>query len=156
MCGPAVTSVVPNSMRPHGLQPARLLCPWDSLGKNTGVGCHDLLQQIFPTQGSNSCLLCFQPWQVGSLPREPPGKPKRTKYMLYLFSKPFGKTLLLLCPGTASPFYSLARNGERYLTYKFVPIKDSCSVSPVIFAHPYSPFSFKRRKISRRFNQRNV
>ena len=34
----------------HGLQPARLLCPWDSLGKNTGVGCHALLQGIFPTR----------------------------------------------------------------------------------------------------------
>ena len=37
--------------------PARLLCPWDSPGKNTGVGCHTLLQGIFPTQGSNLCLL---------------------------------------------------------------------------------------------------
>ena len=33
--------------------PARLLCPWDSPGKNTGVGCHSCLQGIFPTQGSN-------------------------------------------------------------------------------------------------------
>ena len=32
---------------PHGLQPARLLCPWDSPGKNTGVGCHFLLQTFF-------------------------------------------------------------------------------------------------------------
>ena len=31
-------------LRPHGLQPSRLLCPWDSPGKNTGVGCHFLLQ----------------------------------------------------------------------------------------------------------------
>ena len=31
----------------------RLLCPWDSLGKNTGVGCHALFQGIFPTQGLN-------------------------------------------------------------------------------------------------------
>ena len=36
-----------------GLQPARFLCPWDSVGKNTGVGCHFLLQGIFPTQGLN-------------------------------------------------------------------------------------------------------
>ena len=36
-----------------GLQPARLLYPWDFPGKNTGVGCHALLQWIFPTQGSN-------------------------------------------------------------------------------------------------------
>ena len=45
---------------PQGLQPARLLCPWDSLGKNTEVGCHFLLQGIFPTQGSNLCLLHWQ------------------------------------------------------------------------------------------------
>ena len=36
---------------------ARLLCPWDSLGKNTGEGCHSLLQGILPTQGSNPGLL---------------------------------------------------------------------------------------------------
>ena len=46
-------SVVSNSLPPHGLQPTRLFCPWDSPGKNTGVGCHTLLQGIFPTQGSN-------------------------------------------------------------------------------------------------------
>ena len=34
-------SVVPNSLLPDGLEPTRLLCPWDSPGKNTGVGCHD-------------------------------------------------------------------------------------------------------------------
>ena len=44
---------------PHGLQPTRLLCPWDSPGKNTGVGCHALLQGIFPTQGWNLRLLCL-------------------------------------------------------------------------------------------------
>ena len=43
---------MPYSVRPYGLQPARLLCPWNSPGKNTGVGCHSLLQGIFPTQGS--------------------------------------------------------------------------------------------------------
>ena len=48
--------VVSDSFRPHGLQPTRLLYPWDSPGKNTGVGCHFLLQQIFPTQGSNPGL----------------------------------------------------------------------------------------------------
>ena len=47
-------SVVFDSLRPHGLQPTRLLCPWDSPGKSTGVGCHSLLQGIFLTQGSNS------------------------------------------------------------------------------------------------------
>ena len=46
-------------MRPHGLLPVRLLCPWGSPGKNTGVDCHALLQRIFPTQGWNPHLLCF-------------------------------------------------------------------------------------------------
>ena len=50
-------SVVSNSLRHHELQPARLLCPGDSPGKETGVGCHALLQGIFPTQGSNPGLL---------------------------------------------------------------------------------------------------
>ena len=40
-----------DSVQPHGLQPARLLCPWDSPGKNTRVGCHFLLQlSIYPLQ----------------------------------------------------------------------------------------------------------
>ena len=42
---------------PYGREPTRLLCPWDSLGKNTEVGCQLLLQGIFPTQGSNPHLL---------------------------------------------------------------------------------------------------
>ena len=41
---PAVTSVVSNSVRPHRRQPIRLPHPWDSPGKDTGVGCHFLLQ----------------------------------------------------------------------------------------------------------------
>ena len=52
-------SVMSDSLRPYGLYPTRLLCPWDSPGKNTGVGCHALLQGIFPTQGSNLHLLCL-------------------------------------------------------------------------------------------------
>ena len=41
---------------PMECKPARLLCPWDSPGKNTGMGCHSLLQGIFPTQGLNPGL----------------------------------------------------------------------------------------------------
>ena len=47
----------------------------DSPGKNTGVGCHALLQGIFLTQGSNPHLLHLLHWQVGSLPLALPGKP---------------------------------------------------------------------------------
>ena len=52
-----IHSVVSDCVWPHRLQPPRLLCPWDSPGKNTGVACHVLLQGIFPTRGSNLGLL---------------------------------------------------------------------------------------------------
>ena len=45
----------------------------DSPGKNPGVGCHALLQEIFPTQGLNPRLLSLLHWQVCSLPLAPPG-----------------------------------------------------------------------------------
>ena len=56
MCAVFSHSVVSDSLRPHELQPTRLLCPWDSPGKNTGVGCRALLQGIFPTQRSSPGL----------------------------------------------------------------------------------------------------
>ena len=58
-------SVMSDSVQSQGLYFARLLCPWDFPGKNTGVGCHFLLQGIFPTQGLN---LNHLHWQAGSLP----------------------------------------------------------------------------------------
>ena len=68
-------SIMSDSLRPHGLQPARLLWPWYFPGKNTGVGHHFLLQRIFPSQGSNPYLLH---WEVDSLPlnhqESPPSK----------------------------------------------------------------------------------
>ena len=54
-----VYSVMSDSLKPCGLQPARLLCPWNFPGENTGVGCHFLLQGIFLTQGLNPHLLCL-------------------------------------------------------------------------------------------------
>ena len=47
-----VASVVSDSVRPRRLQPTRLLRPWDSPGKNTGVGCHFLLQSLRAAQGN--------------------------------------------------------------------------------------------------------
>ena len=61
-------SVIFDCLRPHGLQLARLLCPWDSPGKSTGGGCHFLLQGIFLTQGSNPHLPHLLHWQMNSLP----------------------------------------------------------------------------------------
>ena len=63
----------------------QLHCPWDSPGKNTGVGCH-ALQGIVLTQGSNLHLLSFLHWQAGSLSLAPPGKCLYAE--LLLFSRP--------------------------------------------------------------------
>ena len=60
-----VTESCSTLLRPHGLQPIRLLCPWDSPGKNAGVSCRCLVQGIFPTQGSKLRLLN---WKADSLP----------------------------------------------------------------------------------------
>ena len=71
-CAVLSQSVVSNSLRPPGLQPARLLCPWDSPGKSTVVGCDFLLQGIFPTQGSNPYLLHFSRFFTVWATREAP------------------------------------------------------------------------------------
>ena len=62
-----------DTLRPHGLYSTRLLCPGDSPGKNTGVGCHALLHGISPTLGSNSCISCiagrlFIYWVIWEVP----------------------------------------------------------------------------------------
>ena len=63
-----VCSVVSNSLLLNRLQLARFFSPWNFPGKNTEVGFHFLLQDIFLTQGSNPFLLCLLHWQVDSLP----------------------------------------------------------------------------------------
>ena len=65
-----ITSVVSDSVRPHRWQPTRLPCPWDSSGKNTGVGCHFLLQCIkvkSESEVAQSCLTLSNPMDC-SLP----------------------------------------------------------------------------------------
>ena len=63
-------------LRPHGLHPARCLCPWDFPGKYTGVGCRFLLWGIFPTQGLNPCLLHWWASLVTQLVKNPPAMQK--------------------------------------------------------------------------------
>ena len=76
-------SAVSDSLWPHGLWPIRLLCPWNSLGKHTGVDCHSLLQGIFPTQGLNPGLLhCRQilhHWETREAPDLPESLPIHMK-----------------------------------------------------------------------------
>ena len=67
--------------------------------KKTGVGCHFLLQGIFPTHGLNLSLSHLLRWQVDSLPLVPPGKP-----LIFLFSF---KNFLLKCVCTRGCLYIL-------------------------------------------------
>ena len=70
-----VTKQCPTLLQSHGLQSTRLLYPWDSPGKNTGVDRHFLLQGILPTHGSNPHLPHLLHWQVNSLPLSHLGSP---------------------------------------------------------------------------------
>ena len=65
-------SIMSSSLQPQGLQPTRLLCPWDFPAKNPGVGSHFLLQGVFLIQGLNPHLLH---WQVDSSPLSRLGSP---------------------------------------------------------------------------------
>ena len=77
-----------------------MICPWNSLGKNTGVGCHSLLQGIFPTQGSNLGLLhcrwilyCLNHQETPITSKEAPmnGKRKLSWKMAQLFALQMGR-----------------------------------------------------------------
>ena len=70
-CCCQVASIVSDSVRPHRRQPTRLLCPWDSPGKNTGVGCHFLLQCMKVKSQSEVSLSC--PTLSNPMDCSPPG-----------------------------------------------------------------------------------
>ena len=55
-------------LRPHGLRPSRLLCPWNFPGKNTGVGCHSFSRGSSCPRVQTPSLLHLLLWQVNSLP----------------------------------------------------------------------------------------
>ena len=68
-----VAQSCPNLCDSMDYSPARLLCPWDSRGKNPAVGCHALLQGLFLTQEQNPSLLH---WQADSLSPSHLGSPQ--------------------------------------------------------------------------------
>ena len=74
-CSCRVASVVSDSVQPHRWQPIRFLCPWDSPGKNSGVGCHFLLQSLsysFLLSQMVKNLPAMQKTRVQSLRQEDP------------------------------------------------------------------------------------
>ena len=67
-------SEVSDSLRPHELQPTRLLCPWNSLGKNIEAGCHSLLHGDLPDPGIELLSLASPARAGGFFTTEPPRK----------------------------------------------------------------------------------
>ena len=77
----SIASVMFDSLQPYG----SLLCPYDSSGRNAGVGCHAaLLQGIFLPQRWNLHLLHLLHWQDGPLPLRPPFTLSQTNYGMLL------------------------------------------------------------------------
>ena len=70
-------SVISNSLQPPGLQPDRFLCPWNFPDKNTGVGCHFLLQRIFPKSGIEPMSSVSPALQTDSLLLSHHGSPEK-------------------------------------------------------------------------------
>ena len=89
-CAVLSHSVVSDSLLPHGLWPATHFCPWDSPGKNTGVGCHALFQGIFPTQASNPDFSHYRQILYCLSHQGSPSAPKA-----YLYTPFFKKQILI-------------------------------------------------------------
>ena len=112
-------------LQPHGLQPTRLLCPWDSPGKNTGVDCHFLLQGIFPTQELNPGLLhCRQIFYQLNYQ----GSPISIMLLLLLLSR-FSRVRLCATPQTAAHQAPLSL-GCSVLSFTYFPL-----LPPVVILH---------------------
>ena len=67
------------TLRPHGLQPLRLLCPWNILGMNTEVGCHGHSSGDLPDPGMELTSPVSPALAGGFFTTEPPGKPREGK-----------------------------------------------------------------------------
>ena len=91
----------PTLCNPMDCSPPGSSVYWDSSGKNTGVACHALLQDIFPTQGPNPRLLCLLHWQEGSLPLAPLGKSCWSLWWSYVTST--GQEFSSILLSTESP-----------------------------------------------------
>ena len=89
-------SVVSESLRPHGLEPSRFLCPWNFPGKNTGMGCHFLLQGSLPNWGTEPTSLESPAFAGDSLPLHHIGSPSAPIHSTY-----FSGESRIAMPGTS-------------------------------------------------------
>ena len=138
-------SVVSDSLRPHGLQPTRLPCPWDFPGRSTGVGCHCLLRQepechtIFDSSSTHSIMVRLYLLKPHPLLSDP----SMVIQTLAISSLNYSKRL--------DQFYSLLS----WSTEKLVASLKSLlvNVNPVHLAPEYLLFTTRRRWWSQGLSQ---
>ena len=103
---------MPDSMRPHRWQPTRLPRPWDSPGKNTGVGCHFLLQYMkvkSESEVAQSCLTLATPWTAAYQALPPMGFSRQEYWSGVPLPKPciftpeFKKLSTVIIPSSPAP-----------------------------------------------------
>ena len=141
-------SVVSDSLRPHGLQPTRLLCPWDFPGKSTGVGCHCHLHEcvcyamLCYAKSLQSCLTLCDPID-GSLPGSPvPGilQARTLRWVAISFSnawkwkvkvKSLSRVWLFATPWTAAYQAPLSMGFSRQEYWSGVPL-GTCKMGSII------------------------
>ena len=80
VCMHDVISFTSDSLRCYGLESTRLFCPWDSLGKKSGMGLPCPSPGDLPNPGIKPVSLSLLNWQAGSLPLVPPGEPQPKAY----------------------------------------------------------------------------
>ena len=138
-----LVSVMSDSFVTPGLWPDGLLWPWESPGKSTGVGCHFILQGIFPTQGSNLGLLHGQ---VDSLPLRPPGKPTISLIVIKIISAHFRVKALYYVVLNCISLISVLNNNADDEGYEFLLTRvhkfSSVAFSSVQFSHSVVSDSF--------------
>ena len=146
-----------NSLQPRGLQPTRFLRPWDSPGKNTGVGCHFLLQGNLPDPGIEPR---FPALQVDALPSESYqiSKTSMKVYFTLVFSAPTeqsgistGKEVLNLLLAMGSVYQILYRTWK-HMWQQFILLvekTDRCSKMESWRLQPRQQHLVFRGKVSR-------
>ena len=141
-----------NFLWSHGLYPTRLLCPWDSPGKNTGVVCHSLLQGIFPTHGSNpgfphyrQILYCLSHWRLLETPH------LACSFSLYCLGLHLSPSLILphLVDWTSYPISFLMQCSSPGLSpseHKLIQKPTESSVSNRSFKNYWKRWVFSRKE----------
>ena len=139
-----------DSVRPHRRQPTRLPCPWDSPGKNTGVGCHFLLQRM-KVKSLGRIQLLATPWTAAYQAPPSMGFSRQEYWSGVSLPSPARAFFLFSCLFHFIKF-------QMYKNYKYKP-KNSCTAFvnspivsnslhcfPVLFPHKY--FFLRQLRVS--------